>query len=148
MQSNEKLQFILLVGKEIAVQQMFTVKQNWIKTLRSTFWCTIVIHFYHNFKLNQTLILADCHEELLSCCVYTLYMMLVFLNKNHKMHMKPFSEQLWRWSLYSKMTDTENTASDTSAWVCFVDETASASFGHESIWQNDYVIWPTFNLFI
>ncbi len=64
--------------------------------------------------------------------------------------MKSFSEQLWRWSLYSKMTDTENTASVTSAWVCFVDETVHLRHldTSNSIWQNVDEIWPTFNLFI
>ncbi len=49
-----------------------------IITLRSTFYCTIVIYFCHNFfKLNQTFILKGCQEDLwVSACLW--FMIIVF----------------------------------------------------------------------
>jgi len=34
------------------------------------FFCTTVIYFWHNFKLNQTFILTGCHDDTLRFCVY------------------------------------------------------------------------------
>ncbi len=125
MQSNENLTHYFIVVKESAVQQMITVKNN--NNCNTNFEKYILVYhsnqFLSQFQVKPNSYFGGMSWRALSCCVYTLYMMLVFLNKNHKMHMKSFSEQLWRWSLFSKMTDTENTASVTSAWVCFVDET-------------------------